>query len=188
MTSQRLTGSSPDQLPRPRRPHRAGEGVDVVGAVVAFLVDEEGRGAGDAAEVGGSRRPLRSAPCWPSSCSSWVEALEVEVEFARVARRSAGPELALVVEQQVVHLPEPPLRGRRLGGLGRELRRGGGRRRGAGGARERRSPSWRAARAHRLRAPAVGALEFAVIHECDRSVSRAAAGGPGRGRPGRRDR
>src|SRR5919201_5391129 len=32
---------------------RCGDGVDVVGAVVALPVDEEGGGAGDAAEVGG---------------------------------------------------------------------------------------------------------------------------------------
>src|SRR5262245_47016102 len=35
------------------RPDGLGEGADVVGAVVAFAVDEEGWGAGDAAEVGG---------------------------------------------------------------------------------------------------------------------------------------
>jgi hypothetical protein len=42
-----------DRGPCPGRPHRVGEGGDVVGAVVAFAVDEERGGAGDAAEVCG---------------------------------------------------------------------------------------------------------------------------------------
>ena len=51
-----------------------------------------------------------------------MEAVDVEAEVGGVADEVAGREVVLVREQQVVHLPEPALRRRRLGSLGGELR------------------------------------------------------------------
>ncbi len=79
--------------------------------------------------VGVPETPLRSALSTSSAtrpaptCVAQVvgEAVDVEPELLGVARSGRRPQRVLVVEQQVVHLPERALRGRGLGGLGREL-------------------------------------------------------------------
>jgi hypothetical protein len=88
---------------------------------VAAFVDEEGRCAVDA---------LRSA----SSTSSATRAAPTPLRRSFAKRSTSSPscsasrikssafERVLVVEQEVVHLPERPLFGRRLGCLGGELR------------------------------------------------------------------
>ena len=53
---------------------------------------------------------------------SSLEAVDVEAELLGVADEVAVAERVLVLEQQVVHLPERALLGRRLRRLGRQLR------------------------------------------------------------------
>ena len=79
--------------------------------------------------VGVPETPLRSA-----DSTSWATRAACTCRFRSSWNRSpsrpsslgvphqvVGPQLVLVVEQQVVHRPERALRGRRLGGLGGEL-------------------------------------------------------------------
>ena len=81
-------------------------------------------------KVGVPETPLSSALATSSLTRGRVlaaaqlvdEALRVEPELARVVGEVGGPQLALVGEQGVVHLPEAALGGGGLGGLGGELR------------------------------------------------------------------
>ena len=104
-----------------------------------------------------------------------AEPFDVEAELLGVADQSVRTKRVLVPEQQVVHLPERALIGRRLGGLGGEL-----------GVRvdvvERQVPPDVSDIAEvgqqlpddRLRLPAVGALEVAVLDDRHRRVDRPA--------------
>src|ERR687889_245234 len=106
--------------PRLGRADDGRKGGGVVSAVVAPAVDEEGRGAGDTAKVGtvdilgDAVRPLMLAQLAG-------EALHIEAELLRVSDEIGWLECVLVVEQQVVHLPERTLFGGCLGCLGSEL-------------------------------------------------------------------
>src|SRR5436305_4495488 len=96
------------QLPGPDlgRSHRVGEGGDVVHAVVAASVDEERRRAGYPALV--RARYILADPRGVLPLSQLLpEALDVQAEIAGVADKIAWPELILVSEKGVVHLPEP---------------------------------------------------------------------------------
>ncbi len=70
-------------------------GVDVVDAVVATAVDEEGRGAGDAALVGAAD-VLVDARDVAARAHLIHEALDVQAEIARVLLEVAERKLALV--------------------------------------------------------------------------------------------
>ena len=106
---------------RERRPHgRRPEGGEVVGAVVAAPVDEEGRGAGDAAEVG-ALDVLGDSVGAGVLAQMVGEPLDVEPELVGVANEVRGSQRVLMLEQQVVHRPERALGGGGLGGLGGEL-------------------------------------------------------------------
>ena len=127
--------------------------------------------------------PLRSALSTSSatraapacSRSGVGEAVDVEAELLGVADQVVRAKRVLVLEQEVVHLPERALVGGRLGGLGGEL-----------GVRvdvvERQVPPDVADVAEvaqeladdRLRLAAVGALEVAVLDDRDRRVERPA--------------
>src|SRR5690348_6692985 len=89
---------SPHELARPGRLHRRREGGDVVGAVVAEVVDEERRGARHAGEIRGVdvlRDPAR-ADARPQVV---LEALDVEPELPGVADELAIAQRVLVLEQ-----------------------------------------------------------------------------------------
>ena len=103
-----------------------------------------------------------------------MEALHVQAELLGVARHVDRAQVVLVGEQEVVHLPEGALRGRRLGRLGGVL-----------GARvdvgEGQVPPHVAdvdvgeeLAHHRLGLPAVRALEVAELDHRDRGARRAA--------------
>src|SRR6266576_1028605 len=98
-----------DQGPCPSGAHRLGERADVVGAVVAFAVDEEGGRAGDAAQVG---RVHVRGDLGLSGVIAQVasEPFGVQAELAGVADQVFGRQRVLVVQQLVVHLPELALR------------------------------------------------------------------------------
>src|ERR1700733_551638 len=98
----------------------AGECGDVVAAVMAAPVDEEGRGAGDATEVGGVYvlgDPRGAGPL----AQVLTESLAVEPEVADVADQVARQEGVLVLQEQVVHLPERVLVRGGFRGFGGEL-------------------------------------------------------------------
>ena len=98
----------------------AGECGDVVAAVVAAAVDEEGRGAGDTAEVGGV--DVLGDPRGAGALAEVLtESLAVEPEVAGVADQVARLEGVLVLQEQVVHLPERVLVSGGFRGLGGEL-------------------------------------------------------------------
>ncbi len=50
-----------------------------------------------------------------------VVAIQVQLGLQRVLPQARGLQVQLVLEEEIVHLPELALRARRLGGLGREL-------------------------------------------------------------------
>ena len=163
-----------DRSLRTRHAYRGRERGDVVGAVVAAAVDEEGRRTGDAAQVG-------AVDIFGDAGSAGVllqlvgEPLDVEAELARRSGRGRRAEGVLVVEQEVVHLPERSLLGRGLGGF-----------RGQLGARvdvaQRQVPPHVADVAEvaeqladdRFRLPAVRTLEVAVLDKRDRRLERPA--------------
>jgi hypothetical protein len=90
---------------------------------VPLAVDEKGGRPGHAGQVGGIHvlRDVRRPGVVPEIAT---ESFGIQTDLLGVAGQITGGELALVVEQQVVHGPERLLRGRGLGGLGRELRVG----------------------------------------------------------------
>src|SRR4051794_21450772 len=96
-------------LARPPTARTATESVHVVRAVVAVAVDEE---RGRARHAAGPRppRPGRSAR---RNAPSHVlgEARHVEPESVGVRHQIGHPQLVLVLEQPVVHLPERALIG-----------------------------------------------------------------------------
>jgi hypothetical protein len=57
---------------------------------------------------------------WPERSPG--EPLQVQVQGGGVLHQVGGRQCVLVLEEQVVHLPEPALGPRRFRGLGRELR------------------------------------------------------------------
>ena len=136
--------------------------------------------------------PLRSAESTSSSiraacaCVAQVvaEALEVEAELLGVAAQVAGSQLVLVVEQQVVHLPERALGGRRLGGLGGELgvRVDVGERQVAPDVADVAEVGEQLAD-DRLGPAAVGALEVAVLDHASPAPRPGRGGGRARDRP-----
>src|SRR5271166_1843737 len=100
-----------------------GEGVDVICALVAASVDEEGGGARYAAGIGAGD-VFGYAAGVLAMAQLLREPLAVQPELLRVTDEVPCRERVLVGEEQVVVLPEPPLRRRRLARLGRELRVG----------------------------------------------------------------
>ena len=115
----------------------------------------------------------RSAPTWSRKYS--VKRVDVEAELLGIADQIVRAERVLVAEQEVVHLPEGPLLG---GGLGRF--RGELRARVDVGERQMAPDVADVAElaqklAHdRLGPTAVGALEVAVLDDCDDAVHRPA--------------
>ena len=103
------------------------------------------------------------------------EAVDVEPELAGVARSGREAQGVLVGEQEIVHLPERALRGRRLGRLGGELgmRVNVGERKVAPDVAEVAEVREQLAD-DRLGLPAERALEVAVLDERDRGVLGAA--------------
>src|SRR6202034_338552 len=97
-----------------------GECCDVVAAIVTAAVDEEGRGTGDAAEVGGVD-VLGDPRCASALAEVLIESLAVEPEVASVGDQVAQLEAVLMAQEQVVHLPERALGSSGFGGLGGEL-------------------------------------------------------------------
>ena len=141
---------------------------------MAAAVDEEGRRAGDAAQVG-AVDVLGDAGSTGVVVQVVGEPFDVESELLGVADEVAEGEGVLVVEQQVVHLPERALVGGGLGGLRGKL--------GVGmDVAERQVPPDVADVAEvaeeladdRLRLPAVGTLEVAVLDKRDRRLERPA--------------
>src|SRR5919107_3599617 len=106
--------------PRLCRADGGRKGGGIVSAVVAPAVDEEGRGAGDSAEVG-TVDVLGDVVRTRMLAQLAGEALDIEAELLSVAHEIGWSERVLVVEQQVVHLPEGVLFCGCLGGLGSEL-------------------------------------------------------------------
>src|ERR1041385_3632715 len=117
----------PGRLPRPTAdPHRLfghepRELLQLIAGVVAPAVDEERGRAVHAAH--------HPAPEMSPDLRGPVVGVEVVPESVELDARAAGPgleiaagEAVLVLEDQIVHFPEPALRARRLGGFGRELR------------------------------------------------------------------
>src|SRR5581483_1995944 len=105
----------------PGRLDLGGQRCDVVRPVMAELVDEEGRRPGDAGEIGRVdvlRDPRRTR----ARAQVVFEALDVEAELPGVADQVGNAQRVLVVEQDVVHLPEGVLLCRRLRRFGRLLR------------------------------------------------------------------
>ncbi len=141
---------------------------------MASAVDEEGGRAGDAAEVG-AVDILGDAGGAGVLAQVVGEAFDVEAQLLGVGDQIIRAERVLVVEQEVVQLPEGALLGRGLGGFGGEL-----------GARvdvvQRQVPPDVADVAElaeeladdRFGLPAVGALEVAVLDDRDRRVDRPA--------------
>src|ERR1035441_3897957 len=85
-----------------------GERGDVVAAVVPAAVDEEGRGAGDTAEVGGV--DVLGDPRGASALAEVLtESLAIEPEVAGVADQVAQLEGVLVAQEKVMHFPESAL-------------------------------------------------------------------------------
>src|SRR6266540_3902046 len=81
------------------------EGADVVRAVVAPAVYEEGGCAGDADQVG-AVDVIGNAGGTAVVAQGVGEAFDVEAELLGVADQVARVERVLVIEQEVVHLPE----------------------------------------------------------------------------------
>ena len=144
-------------------------------------------------KVGVPETPLRSAQSTSSATRAGAgvlaqvvrEPLDVEAELARrSATRSRGRERVLVVEQQVVHLPERSLLGGRLGRLGRELRArvDVGQRQVAPDVADVAEVGEQLAD-DRLGPAAVRALEVAVLDDASPARPRARACGRARGRP-----
>ena len=98
----------------------AREGFEVIRAVVAAPVDEERRRAGHAAQVR-ALYVLGDAVRAHVLLQVLGEASDVQPEPLGVRDQIGRPQCVLVLEQQVVHLPECALIGGGLGGLGGEL-------------------------------------------------------------------
>src|SRR6185503_17931898 len=119
--SRATNGGLTHELAGARRFHGRRERRDVVGAVVAERVDEEGWRAGDAREI--RRVDVLCDPAGARTRSQIVlESLDVEPEVPGVADEIAVTERVLALEQEVVHLPERTLLCRRFRCLGRPLR------------------------------------------------------------------
>src|SRR5512141_2482458 len=116
-------GMSPDPESLSGGGHRCLQGREVEGAVVALAVDEEGRRSGDDREVGGLHVAC-DASLVPAVCEVVPKSLGVEAQLLGISQEVGQAEVFLSAEQQVVHLPEGPLRGGGLGGLGSQLRLG----------------------------------------------------------------
>src|SRR5919107_3414170 len=106
--------------PRLCRADGGRKGGGIVSAVVAPAVDEEGRGAGDSAEVG-TVDVLGDVVRTRMLAQLAGEALDIEAELLSVAHEIGWSERVLVVEQKVVHLPEGVLFCSCLGSLGSKL-------------------------------------------------------------------
>ncbi len=113
---------------------------------------------------------------WVRRRSSSVSRSPSRSELPRVAAQAAGRQLALVGEQDVVHLPERPLRAGGLGGLGGELGPGMhvAERQVAEDVAQIVAPLRQQLADRGLGAPAVGALEVPVLDQRHRCVGRAA--------------
>src|SRR6185503_11483982 len=106
--SRATNGGLTHELAGARRFHCRRERRDVVGAVVAERVDEEGWRAGDAREI--RRVDVLCDPAGARARSQIVlESLDVEPELPGIADEIAITERVLTLEQQVVHLPERAL-------------------------------------------------------------------------------
>ena len=133
--------------------------------------------------VGVPETPLRSAPSTSSATRPAVPRRRSSSRKRSTSRpsssacrsRSPGAQRVLVVQQQVVHLPERALRGRRLGRLGGELgvRVHVGQRQVAPDVADVAEVGQQLAH-DRLGLAAVRALEVAVLDQGDRRVRRAA--------------
>jgi hypothetical protein len=111
-----------DRHPRPSGAHLVREARDVVGPIVPAAVDEERRGAGDAARVG-RFDILRDAGRVLALTERVSAVLDVEPQLLRVVQQVAHRECVSVLQQEVVH-PRPPLSGsglRHLRGIARVL-------------------------------------------------------------------
>ena len=104
-----------------------------------------------------------------------LEAIHVEAELLRVGHQVLRAKRVLMLEEQVVHVPEPTLLVRRLGGLGGDLSAGMnvGQRQVAPDVGDVAVVGEQLAD-HRLRLSAVRALEVAVFHERHRRLLRPA--------------
>src|SRR5512142_2697968 len=100
-----LPNSGGDYRPRLGEFDRLFQRFYVIGAVMPLAVDEERRGPGDIGQVGGFQV---LADMRPPRVLAQVggEPLGVQAERVRVADQVAGVQRVLVVQQQVVHLPE----------------------------------------------------------------------------------
>src|SRR4051812_19837808 len=97
--------ASDQSRPRPGRVDRGRERVDVVSAVVAPAVDEEGRRTGDSAEIG-AVDVLGHTPRADALMQVVGEAFDVEPELFGVADQVVVVERVLMIEEKIVHLPE----------------------------------------------------------------------------------
>ncbi len=88
---------------------------------MAAAVDEERRRAGDAALVGADDVLADARRVHPAA-QILGDAVGVEPELLGVAPHVARAQLALMVEEDVVHVPEATLCGRGFGGLRSQLR------------------------------------------------------------------
>src|SRR5438094_2788900 len=96
--------------PRARCTYGRGESGDVVGAVVAPAVDEEGGRTGDAAQVG-AVDVLGDARGTSVLAQCIREPFRVESELLSMVHEVTRAKRGLVLEQEVVHLPESALIG-----------------------------------------------------------------------------
>src|SRR5437764_10964999 len=105
--SRRGGGRREGQLARPAlgRADFLGQRVEVVDAVVPAAVDEERRRAGDTALIGAGHI-LADARGVLAPAQLVAEAIDIEAELACIPDQVAGGQLALVAEQEVVHVPE----------------------------------------------------------------------------------
>jgi Alpha amylase, catalytic domain len=102
-------------------PHRVGQRVDVVGAAMAFAVDEERGRAGDAAQVGGVH-VLGDLGFPGVAAQVGGEPPRVQAELGGVPEQVVGGQRVLVRQQLIMHRPERALAGRGLGTLGGQQR------------------------------------------------------------------
>src|SRR5215475_5164018 len=112
--------SGADESPGLGQLYRLFQGFYVIGAVMPLAVDEERRGPGHIGQVGGFQ-VFADASLPGVLAQVGGEPVGVEAERVRVPDQVPGVQGVLVVQQQVVHLPERALPGGCLGGLGREL-------------------------------------------------------------------
>ena len=150
------------------------ERLGVVRPDVAALADEERRSPSRATALGAHDVLRIRSACTLVQVAQ--EALDVESHGARVARQVLRLELVLMLEEQVVHLPEPPLLSRRLW-LRRRARRGDAHRAAAGAARRsagRRRSGLEPRRPPRSRGRRTGTRSLSTRRRVSGAVRRAA--------------